>query len=438
MNNFKAGERILNKLNDAGYSAYFVGGCVRDKMMGKTPSDIDITTAALPDEVKRLFPHTIDTGLKHGTVTVVEEDIPFEITTYRIESNYENHRAPKYVEFVDDIIKDLSRRDFTINAMAYNKKAGLVDPFGGKKDIEGKIIRCVGEPLDRFEEDALRMLRAVRFACQTGFEIEERTLSAIKEKAHLIKFISEERIFAELKKALCGTFPGKLSLCADTGLFDYFLPEFSLCFKMPQNTPYHLYNVGEHILKAVENVSNNEVARLSALFHDIGKPFVRTTDEKGIDHFYGHEQKSAEIADEVLKRLKCDNKTREAVCRIIYHHRWTKEVSMKTVKEKILDVKKENFQNLLYLMEADTYAHNLDFVENRVEAMKEIRRIYEIIKEEDHPLDISDLKINGNTLMNMGYSGKEVGKKLGEALKIVIENPEKNTEEFLIERFLKR
>ncbi len=434
----KVGEKILKKLNDAGYSAYFVGGCVRDKMMGKVPSDIDITTAALPDEVKRLFPHTVDTGLKHGTVTVIEENIPFEVTTYRVEAEYENHRKPKSVEFVDDIIKDLSRRDFTINAMAYNQSEGLVDPFGGTEDIEKKIIRCVGNPLDRFEEDALRMLRGVRFACQMGFEIEENTLSAIKEKAHLLKFISVERIFTELKKALCGKFPGKLSLCMDTGLFYYFIPELSLCFKTPQNTPYHLYNVGEHILKTVENVSNNEVARLSALFHDIGKPLARTTDQNGIDHFYGHEQKSAEITDSVLKRLKCDNKTRESVCRIIANHRWTKEVGMKSVKEKILDVKKENFDDLLYLMEADTFAHNLDAVKGRIQAMKEIRSIYEMIKEENHPLDISDLKIDGKSLMDMGYAGKEIGEKLDEALKLVIENPEKNTEEFLTERFLKR
>lgn len=438
MNIFKAGEKILKMLNDAGYSAYFVGGCVRDKMMGKTPSDIDITTAALPDEVKRLFPHTIDTGLKHGTVTVIVENIPFEVTTYRVEADYENHRKPKSVEFVDDIKKDLSRRDFTINAMAYDKDGGLVDPFGGTEDIERKIIRCVGNPSDRFEEDALRMLRGVRFACQTGFEIEEKTLIAIKEKPHLLKFISEERIFTELKKAICGKFPGKLSVCMDTGLFEYFLPELSQCFKTAQNTPYHIYNVGEHILKTVENVSNNEVARLSALFHDIGKSVVRTTDEKGIDHFYGHEQKSAEITDSVLKRLKCDNKTREAVCRIIANHRWTKEVGMKSVKEKILDVKKENFENLLYLMEADTYAHNLDAVKGRIQAMKEIRRIYEIIKVENHPLDLGDLKIDGKVLMDMGYSGREIGEKLNEALKIAIENPEKNTEEYLIERFLKR
>ncbi len=438
MNIFKEGEKILKKLNDAGYSAYFVGGCVRDKMMEKNPSDIDITTAALPDEVKRLFPHTIDTGLKHGTVTVIEENIPFEVTTYRVEADYENHRKPKSVEFVDDITKDLSRRDFTINAIAYNQTEGLVDPFCGREDIERKIIRCVGNPLDRFEEDALRMLRGVRFACQTGFEIEENTLSAIKEKAHLLKFISVERIFAELKKAVCGKFPGKLSLCMDTGLFDYFIPELSLCFKTPQNTPYHLYNVGEHILKTVENVSNNEVARLSALFHDIGKPLARTTDQNYIDHFYGHEKKSAEIADVVLKRLKCDNKTRESVCKIIANHRWSKDVCMKSVKEKILDVRKENFQNLLYLMEADTYAHNLDAVKGRIDAMKEIRRTYEIIKEESHPLDINDLKIDGNTLINMGYSGKEIGEKLNEALSAVIENPEKNTKEFLTERFLKR
>ncbi|MBR4030147.1 MAG: CCA tRNA nucleotidyltransferase, partial [Clostridia bacterium] len=244
MNILKAGEKILSTLNKAGYSAYFVGGYVRDKMMGNTPSDIDIATAALPHEVKRLFDHTIDTGLKHGTVTVILDDIPFEVTTYRVENDYENHRKPKSVKFVSDIEKDLSRRDFTINAMAYHFEDGLIDPFGRQNDIKNKIIRCMGNPLKRFEEDALRMLRCIRFACQTDFQIEEKTLCAIKEKAHLLKVISKERIFAEFVKSLTSKHPEHLKVCHETGLFEYFLPEMSICFKTPQNTIYHLYNVG--------------------------------------------------------------------------------------------------------------------------------------------------------------------------------------------------
>lgn len=437
MKTLKVGENILSTLNKAGYSAYFVGGYVRDKMMGNTPSDIDIATAALPDEVKRLFDHTIDTGLKHGTVTVILDDIPFEVTTYRVEDSYENHRKPKSVRFVNDIEKDLSRRDFTINAMAYHFKDGLIDPFGGKNDIKNKIIRCVGSPLKRFEEDALRMLRCVRFACQTNFEIEEKTLCAIKEKAHLLEFISKERIFTELVKSLTAKYPEHLKVCYETGLFEYFLPEIKACFETPQNTIYHLYNVGEHILKAVCKTPRDKVVRLSALFHDIGKPLCRTTDEFGSDHFKGHEQKSAELANEILKRLKCDNKTIESVCKIISCHRWTKTPSMQSVKEKIIDVGKENFQNLLYLMEADTGAHNLDAVKSRVQAMLEVREIYEEILEKNHPLDFNDLNISGDDLIKMGYSGKEIGEKLNMALCMVLENPNLNSKEILTERFKK-
>lgn len=437
MNN-KAALEILNLLNGAGYKAYFVGGCVRDMLMGNKPCDIDITTNAKPEEVRALFERTFDTGIKHGTVTVVVEKIPFEVTTFRKESDYEGHRRPKEVSFVSDICEDLARRDFTVNAIAYHPDEGIIDPFGGEKDIKSKVLRCVGNASERFEEDALRMLRLVRFACKTNFSIEEKTFEAVCKKAELLRFISAERIYAELIKALCSDYPERLIVAYETGLMKYFLPELSECFETEQNTKYHLYNVGVHILKTVCNTPSYKEARLSALFHDIGKPLMKTTDINGQDHFKGHEQKSAELANGILTRLKADNRTKKAVCTVILNHRWEKKIPTKVlVKEKILEVSKQNFPLLLDLMEADTKAHNTEFTKEREQAVKKMREIYAGIIQNNEPLSIKDLKIDGKDVQNMGYTGAEIGTVLEKALKIVVENPEFNTKEILTERLKK-
>jgi len=310
-----------------------------------------------------------------------------------------------------------------------------VDPFGGRQDIENKILRCVGNAEDRFEEDALRMLRLVRFACKTDFDVEQKTLEAVRKKAELLKFISVERIYTELTKAICSDYPERFVLAHETGLMKYFLPELSRCFETEQNTKYHLYDVGTHILKTVCQIPPYKEARLSALLHDIGKPQRKTTDKKGADHFYGHEKKSSEMAHDILNRLKAENSTKKAVCTVILNHRWDKgEVTKKAVKDKILAVGKKNFPLLLDLMDADTFAHNPEFTVLRREAMIRVREIYEEIIKNGEPLCIKDLKINGKDVQDMGYSGEKIGEVLEKALLIVLENPELNDKKILTER----
>lgn len=437
MNAWKNAEKIIEKLNEKGYAAYFVGGCVRDKLMHKTPADIDIATSVIPQEIKNIFPKTIDTGLKHGTVTVLEGGQAFEVTTFRTEGGYVQHRKPENVSFVQDVREDLKRRDFTMNAMAYHPEEGLIDPFGGRQDIEKGIIRCVGNAVQRFEEDALRMLRCVRFACQTGFEVEKETKAAVSERKHLLCYISAERIYAELIKCLLGDFPMAFYLSYETGLLEMFLPELFRCFETPQNTKYHLYDVGGHILHAVAASPKDKCVRLAALLHDVAKPLCRTTDEKGTDHFYGHEQKSAEMAEQILARLKADHKTKNCVVSVIRQHRWRNAPDSFSVKEKILSVGKENFPVLLDLMDADTAAHNPEETTVRRQWMADIRRIYQEILENKEPLSVKDLAVCGSDLLELGYRGTEIGDKLQALLLEVLRNPEQNKREILLER-LKR
>ena len=284
----KKAEIILQILEKAGFEAYVVGGCVRDSILGRTPNDWDITTSATPQQVKELFHRTVDTGLQHGTVTVVIDKEGFEVTTYRVDGEYEDGRHPKEVTFTASLEEDLKRRDFTINAMAYNPTEGLVDLFGGMQDIENKIIRCVGDPLERFTEDALRIMRAVRFSAQLGFEIEEETKKALTVMAPNLVHVSAERIQVELVKLLMSPHPDYLRTAYEAGITRQFLPEFDLCMETPQNTPHHCYTVGEHILHSLLYVRADKILRLTMLLHDIGKPSVRKTDENGRDHFKTH------------------------------------------------------------------------------------------------------------------------------------------------------
>ena len=308
--------RILNTLGEHGYEAYAVGGCVRDSLLGRMPQDWDITTSARPEQVKALFRHTIDTGIQHGTVTVMLDHEGFEVTTYRIDGEYEDARHPKEVAFTANLLEDLKRRDFTINAMAYNEVTGLVDAFDGIGDLERGVIRCVGNAMERFSEDALRMLRAVRFAAQLGFSIERETQEAIAGLAGNIKKVSAERIQVELVKLLTSPNPGELKVAYRTGLTAVFLPEFDMMMETPQNNPHHCYSVGEHTLKAIEAVPADKVLRLTMLLHDIAKPACKTTDKKGVDHFYGHPVRGSEMARGILRRLKFDNDTTDRVCRL--------------------------------------------------------------------------------------------------------------------------
>ena len=299
-------DNIIKTLEAAGYEAFAVGGCIRDSVLGRTPQDWDITTSAKPQDVKRLFSHTIDTGIQHGTVTVMLEHEGFEVTTYRIDGEYEDARHPKEVTYTVNLLEDLKRRDFTINAMAYNESRGLVDAFDGMGDLQKKVIRCVGNPKERFTEDALRMLRALRFAAQLGFEVEEQTFAAIRELAQTIEKISAERIQTELVKLLTSDHPELIREVYTSGISDVILPEFSVLMQTEQNNPHHCYTVGEHTIHVVQQVENQKVLRLAALFHDIAKPVCKTTDETGVDHFYGHPKEGAKMAHRIFRRLKFD------------------------------------------------------------------------------------------------------------------------------------
>ena len=339
-------ENIISTIEANGFEAYAVGGCVRDSILGRIPDDWDITTSASPQQVKALFRHTIDTGIQHGTVTVMLGREGFEVTTYRIDGEYEDSRHPKEVTFTSNLREDLKRRDFTINAMAYNNRTGLVDAFGGLEDMERKLIRCVGESQERFEEDALRMMRAVRFSAQLGYAIEEGTEQAIRKMAGNLGHISAERIQTELVKLLVSPHPDYLRICYETGITKVILPEFDRCMETAQNHPHHCYTVGEHILHSLREVERDKVLRLAMLFHDIGKPETRTTDENGRDHFHGHSAAGETAARQILRRLRFDNDTVYKVCRLVLYHDYPVEARAKSVRRAVHKIGEDIFPYL--------------------------------------------------------------------------------------------
>ena len=398
---------IIKTLSSHGYEAFVVGGCVRDSILGKEPADWDITTSALPEQVKALFPRTIDTGLKHGTVTIMMDKIGYEVTTYRIDGTYEDHRRPNDVTFTSSL-RDLMRRDFTINAMAYNEEKGLVDLFGGIQDLNDRIIRCVGNPTERFDEDALRMFRAVRFAGQLNFNIEKETLAAIEAQHAFLKDVSAERIQIELLKLLISRHPEMIRAAYETGLTSVFLPEFDRMMETPQNNPHHIYSVGDHTIHAVETIAPNPILRLTMLLHDIAKPETRSTDENGMDHFYNHNEAGAVLSKTILRRLKFDNQTTQMVTTLIAHHdiRFNDALGTgrKHVRRVIHSVGENLFPYLLDVMEADISAQS-DFMRlKKLTALKETRQAYHEILAANDCLTLKDLKINGNQLKALGIS----------------------------------
>ena len=312
--------QIIARLEGAGYEAYVVGGCVRDALLGRAAADWDITTNARPEQVKALFSRTIDTGIQHGTVTVLLGREGFEVTTYRIDGEYQDGRHPSEVSFTPNLLEDLKRRDFTINAMAYNEREGLIDAFGGMGDLQSRQIRCVGDPRERFTEDALRILRAVRFSAQLNFDIEDCTREAVADFASSLTRISAERIQTEVTKLLLSDHPEVFRVLYDTGITAVILPEFDACMETPQNHPHHCCCVGEHILLALRAVEADRVLRLAALLHDIGKPGTHVRDDQGIDHFHGHGELGAEMAEGILRRLKFDNDTIYRVKHLVKVH----------------------------------------------------------------------------------------------------------------------
>lgn len=425
---------IIDTLMREGHEAYAVGGCVRDSILSRKPQDWDITTSAKPAQVKELFRHTIDTGIQHGTVTVMMEQEGFEVTTYRIDGEYEDSRHPKEVLFTSNLLEDLKRRDFTINAMAYNEQDGLVDAFDGIGDLERGVIRCVGIAQERFTEDALRMLRAIRFAAQLGFSIEEETKNAIAKLAGNIAKVSAERIQVEMVKLLTSGHPEEIQVAYETGLTHIFLPEFDAMMQTPQQNPHHCYSVGEHTIAALREIPADKVYRLTMLLHDVAKPHCRTTDEKGIDHFYGHPEKGSEMARIILRRLKFDNDTTDRVCRLIQWHDDNPALSERNMRRAISRIGVEQYPALFAVKRADTLAQSMYRRDEKLAYIDSYERMYHEILEKHQCLMVKDLAVNGKDLIEAGMKpGKEIGVCLKELLEIVLEDPGKNTRDILLQ-----
>lgn len=426
---------IIGTLTRAGYEAYAVGGCVRDSILCKEPKDWDITTSAKPKEVKALFSGTVDTGLKHGTVTVLLGKKGYEVTTYRIDGAYEDFRHPKEVTFTSNLIEDLKRRDFTINAMAYNPTSGLVDAFGGVKDLQKGIIRCVGDAGMRFSEDALRMMRAVRFAAELGFSIEENTKKAILAQAGDLVHVSAERIAAELVKLLVSDHPEEMRTLYETGITKIVLPEFDAMMQTGQNNPHHKYNVGEHTIAALAQVRKDRILRLTMLLHDVAKPLCQTVGEDGCHHFYGHPKRGSELAGKILRRLKFDNSTIDQVCRLIAGHDDNPDPDLKSVRRVAVRIGLLAYPQIFEVKRADILAQSDFCREKKLLALKEYENCYWQIMQKKQCLTLKDLAVSGRDLIAIGIEpGPQLGKILSELLETVLEEPEKNTKEYLLQR----
>ena len=427
--------QIINEIEKAGYEAYIVGGCVRDLLMNREPHDWDITTSAKPEDIKKIFKRTYDTGIEHGTVTVILDEQHFEVTTYRIEDDYKDFRRPDKVRFVEDITLDLSRRDFTMNAIAYHPKRGFIDPYNGQQDINDRCIRSVRSARERFTEDALRILRAVRFSAQIGFNIEKDTVEGIRECRHLLLHISKERVRDEFLKICLSDSPEHIDIIYELGLMGYIIPEFIPAYETSQNHPYHIYNVAKHSIVAMQNIDRTVALRLTMLLHDIGKISTRKVDKNGIDHFYGHANKSVEMATSILKNLRLDNNTIRDIKLLIKYHDYHIECNVdKVVIKKILCIVGDKlFDDLVKVQIADAKAQNPIKLEKSLDIINNIVEIKADIINKNEPYNKSMLKITGADLILSGIErGEIIGQLLEDALDLVIKTPEMNNRELLI------
>lgn len=424
--------KILKILNDAGYESYVVGGAVRDAVLGNEPHDWDITTNATPDQVKKLFKKTIDTGLQHGTVTAMLNSVGYEITTYRIDGEYEDNRRPSSVEFTTDLSKDLQRRDITFNAMAMDKEGNIVDLYNGIQDLKDGIVRSVGDPNERIQEDALRMLRAIRFSARYGFHLDEDFRNAIKKNAHLIKNVSYERIESEVTKIITSNNPEQFLELYNLGLTQYILPEFDKMMNCEQNTIWHNLNVGMHTIEALKHIDNDPNLRWSILLHDVGKPFSKSTDENGKDHFYNHPEKSEKISDSILKRYKkSTNDSTEIKKLIFYHDLYGDDLSMirKFVALEGIDFARK----LIKLQLADVEAQSDYKKEEKINNIKKLSQLFEQVYQDKTAITLKELKVNGNDLLELGYKGKEIGLILSHLYEQTLRNPSLNDKNILLD-----
>ena len=424
---------IIQTLQEHGYEAYAVGGCVRDSLLGREPGDWDITTSASPEETKKLFARTVDTGIEHGTVTVLLGKEGFEVTTYRIDGKYEDSRHPTEVIFTRNLREDLLRRDFTINAMAYNDTEGIVDIFGGMDDLKRKIIRCVGNARERFGEDALRIMRGVRFAAQLGFSLEKETKEAMTELAPTLEKISAERIQTELVKLLVSDSPELIREAYHLGITAVILPEFDEMMRTGQETKYHRYDVGEHTVQAVCNVPPDKVLRLTMLLHDVAKPEMKTVDADGTAHFKGHDIRGEQKAKEILRRLKFDTDTIHKVTKLVRWHDYRMPAEKKNVRKAMSKISAELFPMYLLVKRADILAHSMYRREEELENLSGLQKCYEEIVADHECVSLKQLAVTGTDLIGIGMKpGKQIGEVLNELLRIVLEYPEFNNKEHLL------
>ncbi len=438
-NNFKTASKIaIDTLKANGYEAFLIGGSVRDFIMDLPIGDIDITTNATPNEVKQVFTgfRVIETGIKHGTVTVLIDDEPLEITTYRSEGTYSDNRHPDSVVFSNSLADDVVRRDFTMNGIAYDFDKGFCDLVGGIDDIKSKTIRCIGDAETRFQEDALRILRAMRFASVLGFGIEAETKNAIHKCKDLLKNISAERIREEFVKLICGkNCYNVLQEFAD--VVTVFIPEFQDCINFEQKNKHHCYDVYTHTLKAVEKSSESTVIRLALLFHDIGKPSVAHFDEKGEQHYYSHPKKSAEMTEKIMTRLRFDNDTKNKVVTLVRMHDSPIMVNnviapdRKRLKKIMSQIGSDLIFDLIEIKYCDNSAQNPEYF--RGEAFyKQTRDIVNEIINEKECFSIKHLQIDGNDLIALGFKGKRIGEALEKCLNAVIDGKVENEKDKLL------
>lgn len=432
-------DSVLRRLNAAGYEAYIVGGSVRDAQIGRTPGDYDVTTSALPAQTEAVFAgeRVIETGLQHGTVTVLLDGAPFEITTFRVDGGYTDARHPDAVRFTASLTEDLARRDFTVNAMACDRSGTVFDPFGGKADIAARCIRCVGDPDRRFSEDALRILRALRFASVLDFTIEPETAAALLRKKELLRRVSAERIREELTKLLCGRAARRI-IMDYTDVLGAVVPELLPQKDFDQHHPCHIYTALEHTAAAVESIPPEPALRWAALLHDFGKPDCFTLDEEGHGHFYGHPARSVEMADAILRRLKFDTETRERILLLVAHHDRPIEPTVPAVKRALRQLTPEGFSQLMLLKRADNFAQG--------EVLRHRQRDYDVLEAlaadilaEKACFTLRDLAVNGSDLLAAGCPrGKAVGDALDALLNAVIDGRLPNEKAALLGCFAAR
>lgn len=424
--------QIIDILESAGYEAYCVGGAVRDSVMGITPGDWDITTSAKPYETQELFKDfkTVDTGLKHGTLTVIINHKPFEITTFRIDGEYGDNRHPESVKFTPDLKDDLARRDFTVNALAYNKRTGIVDLYGGQDDIYNSIVKTVGNPDKRFNEDGLRIMRALRFSAVLGFEIEKETAVSIHKNKDLLKNISVERISAELTKLVCGKNAFNV-LMEYSDVLSVFIPEIAPAVNFKQYGEKHAYDVWEHICHTVDTIPQEKTLRLTMFLHDLGKVPTHALNEKGNSTFKNHAGVGGEMAKDILTRLKFDKKTVNRVSFLVGNHDFEPPVSKIELKHHLKNKTPEDIKTLLTIKKSDRGALSEKYRDISAGTTQTLKWLREI-EENNECCTLKDLAVTGSDLLKQGFSGEEIGKRLDTLLDAVIEGKVENAKSHLL------